>query len=146
MNERKQKVIIKLQSTIGEGNEEEQHSIKQVGYFFNRNKLDVITFTEETDDAQNIHHFLSIYPNKVNIKRSGAVQMNQQFQVNQATECMLQLPHGNIHMETYTHSIKYESIRNKNVGKLDMTYSVKLNGQTERRHQLRVTYHKEDAK
>lgn len=140
------KIIINLQSIIDDGGEKERHSIEQVGYFHNRNELDVITFIEETNDGETIHHLLSIYPNKVNIKRSGAIQMNQVFEINEATEGMMRLPHGNILMETYTQVIDYKSILTHKRGELHIVYEIKMNGQPARNHQLQLIYNKEDAK
>lgn len=146
MSKNKTKVVVQLDTIITDEGEKESYSLTDTGYFFNRKELDVITFSEQTEDHQQIDHFLTIYPDRVNIKRSGAIEINQQFHENQTTECIMKHPHGNIHMETYTQSITYESLTNNPVGELFILYTVKLNGQTEREHQLRFTYQKEEAK
>lgn len=140
----RQKVFIDLQSTIDDNGEKEHHLIKEVGYFFNRDELDVIRFSEKTEDGYIVDHLLSIYPNKVNIKRSGLIEMNQVFILNEMTEGMMQLPYGRIFMETFTQSFTYESLMTHTKGKLLLYYDMILNGKEIRKHRLQLHYSKEE--
>jgi uncharacterized beta-barrel protein YwiB (DUF1934 family) len=138
-------VTIHLQTVIEDNGQKETNSSNQIGKFYRKDKMDVITFEEKTEDNHRIKSFITIHPEKVNIKRSGIISMNQQFHKEKITENVYTHPHGNIHMETYTNSIDYQALSNQQDGQLNIDYTVKLNGQEERKHKLTLTLKKEDA-
>ena len=144
MKQDKRYVTIKLDTTIEDEGEIEYNTIKQMGQFFNKGKLDVLIYEEEHEDGATIKNLITIHPNKVNIKRSGLITMNQQFILNKSTETYYEHPHGQLHMETHTDSITYKSIATDQV-QLRIVYRVKINGMEERKHVLELTY-KENAK
>ncbi|WP_042143944.1 DUF1934 domain-containing protein [Paucisalibacillus sp. EB02] len=138
-------VLIHLQTVIEDNGQKETNTSKQIGKFYRKNNMDVITFEEKTEDNYSIKSFITIHPEKVNIKRSGAVSMNQQFRMEKVTENVYTHPHGNLHMETYTNSINYQALDSQHEGQLNIEYTVKLNGQDERKHKLTLTLKKEEA-
>lgn len=140
-----QQVRIHLQTVIEDNGQQETNSSKQIGKFYRKGKMDVITFEEKTEDNHLIKSFITIHPEKVNIKRSGIISMNQQFRMEKVTENVYTHPHGNIHMETYTNSLFYQAMDSQQEGQLIIDYTVKLNGQQERKHKLTLTINKEDA-
>jgi uncharacterized beta-barrel protein YwiB (DUF1934 family) len=140
-----QQVRIHLQTVIEDNGQKETNSSKQNGMFYRKDKMDVITFEETTEDNQLIKSFITIHPEKVNIKRSGIISMNQQFRMEKVTENVYTHPHGNIHMETYTNSLFYQAMDSQQEGQLIINYTVKLNGQEERKHKLTLTINKEDV-
>lgn len=143
MKEKGQQVNIKLQTTINDLGEKETNTSEQAGQFFHKNNMDVLLYEEVGEDGERIKNFITIYPDKVNIKRSGFISMNQRFDVNRKTETHYQHPHGQLHMETFTQSIDYHSLQANNEGKLIIDYTVILNGTMKREHLLELTYKEE---
>ncbi|OZU88476.1 hypothetical protein CIL03_12585 [Virgibacillus indicus] len=143
MNPLNKSVTIELRTTIDDNGQMEYNTIKQQGNFYKRNELDVLTYEEKVDGQGAIKNLITIQPDRVSIKRSGNVTMNQKFRSNHTTENVFQHPHGNIHMETFTNSIRYKIADHNVEGELNIFYTVKLNGQEERKHELVLTY-KED--
>ncbi|PAV31394.1 hypothetical protein CIL05_01695 [Virgibacillus profundi] len=145
MDTYKKSVAIELRTTIDDNGQMEYNTIKQSGDFYKKNHLDVLTYEEKMEDNSTIKNLITIQTDRVSIKRSGNVTMNQKFRKNHTTENVFQHPHGNIHMETYTNSISYQSMNENDQGKLTISYTVKLNGQEERKHELVLTYTEEGA-
>lgn len=137
-------VRIELQMEIEDGGLKEKSTSNQIGKYYQKGNVDVLTFEEKTEDNQTIKSLITIYPGKVNIKRTGYVSMNQQFRAEHVTENVYKHPHGHIHMETFTKSIQYQALTGTQEGQLHIHYTVKLNGQNERSHSLVLNYKKED--
>lgn len=146
MEQDKQKITITLNMTIDDQGEMEYNKIRQSGYFFTKGKMDVLLYEEEMEDGAKIKNLITIHPHKVTINRTGEINMNQQFLLNQKTETYYQHPHGALHMETYTNARTYRSMQSIKQGQLLLSYHVKLNGIEERKHLLELTYQKEDYK
>src|SRR5699024_7961806 len=145
MKEKGQRVKIKLQSIIDDSGEKETNTFQNVGQFFKRNNFDVLLYEEIDEAGKKINNFMTIYHDQVNIKRSGFISMNQRFIVNRKTETYYKHPHGEFHMETYTHSLDYHSLRMNSKGKLTIYYTVTLNGEIKRKHLLKLTYIEEGS-
>ena len=135
------RVAIELHSRIDDEGEIEESTTTTTGFLYSKGKMDVIKYTESLDehDTHMVHNLLTIHPEKVSIKRSGAMQMHQQFVCEKTTEGLLQHPHGSIHMETYTQSIHYQPWTHQGTGRLTINYLATLNGQDTRSHQLTWT-------
>lgn len=136
-------VMIQLDTKIDDDGEIEYNTVKQKGKFFKRGSRHVLMYEEIHDETIVIKNLITIQPDKVNIKRSGAVKMNQQFYEDKASTSYYEHPHGQIHMETITDSIDYQSNASIREGKLKIIYTVKLNGALERKHLLELTYKEE---
>lgn len=141
MRVEKKNVTIELRSVIDDAGEKELYIVKQQGHYYKRNNMEVLTYKEEVEDEGDINNLITITPDKVNINRSGVFSMNQQFLLQQKSECLYQHPHGNIHMSINTKSITHESINNHETGRLIITYEATLNGQVKRDHHLTLTYY-----
>lgn len=144
MNDTKKQVIIKLKTIINDQGQIETMKTEQRGTFIRRGMRDVLLYDEVTDEGAKIGNFITIQKDKVSIKRSGSISMHQQFVVGQIDETMYEHPHGTIHLETVTQRLKYEPIPTRYSGKLEIDYTVSLNGQQERKHKLVLTYQEED--
>src|SRR5699024_12096331 len=96
--------------------------VKQKGKYYKRNNLEVLTYTEEMDEGEDVENMISIHPDKINIKRSGAISMNQIFIKVRVTESLYQHPHSNIHMNINTVSISYKSIDKKDKRQVIIAY------------------------
>ncbi|MBP1969829.1 uncharacterized beta-barrel protein YwiB (DUF1934 family) [Virgibacillus natechei] len=139
-------VEVELRTTIEDNGQMEYNTIKHPGTLYQKGNLDVIIFEEETEEENvTTKNLLTIQSGKVNIKRTGEVKMNQQFLPNQTTENVYKHPYGVIHMETYTNSINYQPLYETDNGYLGISYSVKLNGQEERKHELALTFMEEGS-
>ncbi|GAB3048066.1 YwiB family protein [Virgibacillus ainsalahensis] len=131
-------VSVELRTIIDDNGQMEYSTVKERGEFYQRGKRDVVIFEEKIDEQAVTDNLITIQPEKVSIKRTGMVSMNQQFNTNRTTENVYHHPHGTIHMETRTDDIFYQSIKKAEKGYLKISYHVKLNGQEERKHQLEL--------
>lgn len=139
------KVSVELRTVIDDAGTKEYNTVNQTGNFFKKDKFDVLTYDEEVEQGPPVRNLITIYPDKVSIKRTGIVKMHQQFQVNQLTENLYKHPHGNIHMETFTNAINYQELTLEHHGFLAIDYTVRLNGQEDREHQLQLAIKEEDS-
>ncbi|WP_106495997.1 DUF1934 domain-containing protein [Lentibacillus sp. Marseille-P4043] len=145
MDAQQTRVAIELQMTIEDNGQIEQTTTNATGLLYNRNNMNVLTYDEHQENSDPIKNLVTIQPEKVSIKRTGPVQMHQQFRLNQTSENVFQHPHGNIHMETETEKIDYNPLTATNQGHLAITYTVSLNGQDARKHQLTMVMKEEEA-
>ena len=137
-------VNIQLHTIIDDDGQKEYNDQKQSGNYFRKKDLDVLIFEEKLDDGAIIKNLITIQQHKVSINRSGAVMMNQKFKAERLTENIYHHAHGKIHMETFTNSIDYSQSEASIEGSLTIHYTVKLNGQDERKHTLKLTYKEEE--
>lgn len=144
MKEKGHHVNITLQSIIDDSGEREVNTFQQLGKIFKRDHFEVLLYEEVDEDGDKIRNLITIQPDRVSIKRSGLISMNQQFEINRKTETYYNHPHGSLHMEIYTKSIDYHPLKENGQGRLNINYTVKLNGILERKHLLELTYHEED--
>ncbi|API91857.1 hypothetical protein J32TS6_22580 [Virgibacillus pantothenticus] len=135
-NKQKISVLIELYTTIDDDGQKESYKSKQTGVLYKKGNIDVLTFEEVAEDASVVKNLVTIQPDKVSLKRSGNLSMNQQFHVNKATENVLKHPYGNLHMETFTTAIVYEPLTPARNGSLQIVYDVKLNGQQVRQQKI----------
>lgn len=133
-------VSIRLVTEIRELDEKAVTVVEETGSLIQKGKFTVLTFTEHQEDQPNIDAFITITDDKVSIKRTGAVDMHQQFKKKQQTENMYRHALGIIHMETYTDQVIFEKQNNQLKGKLFISYTTKLNGEGNRRHRLTLTF------
>ena len=143
MNEPEKRVAIQLKMKIQDASDKEVNHIKSTGVLFRKGKLDVLRFEEKIDDVE-ISSLITIQKGKVTIKRSGAISMHQQFRLGQITENVYKHPHGNLHMETFTQLMMYQPLGRGIPARLNLDYTVKLNGQDERKHTLELMMIEED--
>ena len=137
-----QLVTIQLRSTIEDEEETAIHTTEHKGRYYHKDHVDILIF-EEYLEGEKVNNLITIHTDKVNIKRSGVIGMNQRFEVNQTTESYYQHQFGQFHMETHTESIEYQSLHMYDIGKLMIVYTVTLNGEIERNHVLELTYYEE---
>lgn len=142
----KKKITVTLKTTIDDGDLREYNKVSEIGDLFLNEKRNVITFMEKTEDSGEIKNFITIQKDRVTVKRSGYVTMNQIFQENRTTENVYRHPHGAFHMETFTRNIDYRISSDNTKGQLSIDYTVKLNGQEERNHKLELIYAEEVSK
>lgn len=138
-------VAIQLHTEIDDAGEIEKSNVKASGEYHQKNNLNVITYKEKIEEQGEINNLITIQSEKISIKRFGFVSMHQQFRKGQITENVYQHPHGNIHMETFTKDISFEPPKHGQSGRLRLNYTVKLNGQNERKHTLELLFTEEDA-
>lgn len=144
MKQDKRHVVIHLKTTIDNDGEKEYTTVKMTGQFFHKDGVDILIYEEKHEDGT-VRNFVTIRPERVNIKRSGLITMNQQFHINQKTETYYQHPHGRLHMETFTHSVTHKPLMENDQGQLTIDYTATLNEVEERKHLLELTYYEEDA-
>lgn len=135
----KKNVKVELRTVIDDNGEKELSVIKQSGKYFKKNNLEVITYLDKTDFGE-VNNLITIQDDKINIKRSGKIKMNQQFIAGKITECLYRHPYGTFHFEIYTISITCETLEDGLDGKVIIEYEAKINGQQTRHHHLTLIY------
>ncbi|MFD1064562.1 DUF1934 domain-containing protein [Oceanobacillus locisalsi] len=140
MQQQSEQVNIKLQTSIYDVDSGEQETQEQTftGEWMKKGNIDVLKYEETNEEAGTIQNTVMIRPERVSIKRTGAIRMNQQFQLGQKTENIYQHMHGNMHMETYSESITFQEDTMPRV--LNIKYTMVINGQMERKHQLKLQF------
>lgn len=145
MAQPKSQVSIHLKMKITDAGDIEKSEVKAAGTFLQRNNLAALTYTEKIEDYGDANTFITMQDEKVSIKRTGVVSMHQHFQLKKQTENVYKHPHGNILMETFTEAIRYQAPTQTKAGRLEMDYTVKLNGEDERKHTLELVITEEDS-
>lgn len=140
MKSEKIPVAIKLETSILDPNGEEKSNASYSGVLRRAEHADVITYDEDFEGSA-IRNLITVKSDTASIKRSGAVGMHQTFQLDGTTENVYRHPHGTLHMETKTEGFFYG--KGPESGVLEIAYTVRLNGQEERKHTLRYEYEKE---
>lgn len=100
--------------------------------------IDVLIYEEDLQELGKVRNFITIQPDKVNMKRSGGIVMNQQFLSGRRTESIYHHPFGSIHLEITTKEIQ---VGNRSV---DVFYDSVMNGTEKQRHHLQLRYMKEN--
>jgi uncharacterized beta-barrel protein YwiB (DUF1934 family) len=138
-------VTVTLQTKITDQGQTEENKLVHSGRFYRNDTFDVIKFDEEPETGGTIRNLITLKQEKVTIKRTGDVSMNQKFQEKKRTENVYHHPHGTIHMETFTDFINYQPLDEKQDGQLHISYHVKLNGMKNRKHDLTLTIKEENS-
>ncbi|MDC3416799.1 DUF1934 domain-containing protein [Aquibacillus salsiterrae] len=132
-------VMIKMITEIRELGQLAKTVIEEEGIYIYRGNTSVLKFTEHQDGEEDVNALITIKPDKVSIKRTGAVDMHQVFRKKERTENVYRHAYGSIHIETHTDEITYQQLE-QGKGKLFISYTTKLNGEGNRRHRLTITF------
>ncbi|HHU19012.1 MAG TPA: DUF1934 domain-containing protein [Bacilli bacterium] len=133
-------VKVSLQTEIDDAHDKQQTTVEAKGELFETDRQTVIRFTEKSDEQPDVATMITIKSDQVSIKRSGAVEMNQQFRPAQITETIYRHQFGSIRMETETLDFRYKPLTSTNTtAELALDYSTKLDGEEERAHKLLLT-------
>ncbi len=137
----KKNVAIEIRTVIEDDGEKELTITKQKGNYIKKEQTEVITFVEKTQDFAEVKSLITIQPDKINLKRSGSITMNQQFVEGSTSECLYRHPYGAFRMEITTESIKREVIGEEN--KIIIIYEIELDDGHIRNHHLTLTFTEE---
>lgn len=140
----KKRVFIELRTVIDDEGQKELSIIKHRGHYRRKGNIEFITFIDEMTDVGKVDHYITIQPNKINIKRAGKIGMNQQFIEGRKTESLYRHPYGAFHMEIFTKSIERQSLRESREGIVTIEYEAVLNGIQTRQHHLTLVYTEEN--
>lgn len=143
---KRKKVWVELRTVIDDEGDKELSIIKQTGTYLKRGNIEVINFVDVMDDFGEVNNYITIQPGKVNINRSGAINMNQQFLLHKITECLYQYPYGRLHLEITTNKMEQTVMTKEQAGQTIIEYDGVLNGDLTRQHHLTLTYMEEEAK
>ncbi|QGH36382.1 DUF1934 family protein [Gracilibacillus salitolerans] len=140
----KSPVSIKMTMEIIDQGNKDITIVEEQGQLLEKDDTTVLKFSETNENNEQTASLITIQPDKVSVKRSGAVSMLQKFQRKQLTENVYRHPFGTMHMETETDQILYQApVANKS-GELFISYQTSLNGETPRRHRLTIRLNKEN--
>lgn len=145
MTVKRKRVSIELRTVIDDQGEKELSIIKQRGIYFKKGSIEVIKYIDVMDDLGEVNNLITIQAGKVNIKRSGAINMNQQFLLERVTECLYHYPFGRLHLEITTKTMQQRQLMDSGFGQTIIEYDGKLNGELTRQHHLTLTYMEESV-
>ncbi len=133
-------VNVRLQTEIKDQEDQQETIVEATGELFQTSRQTVVRFTEKSDEQADVATMVTIKSDSVTIKRTGAVEMIQQFRSDQITETIYRHQFGSLRMETDTLDFRYQplTIDNK-TAKLTLDYRTKLGGEEERVHKLSLT-------
>lgn len=142
MKQTRHNVSIKVHMKIYDDDEMEQTMTSHKGELFIKDGFEVLIYDEKINDEGKVRNLMTIKDGQVNLKRSGAISMNQKFSLHQSTQSLYQHPYGAFHMETFTEKINMDEEQEQK--SLTIHYDIKLNGNKKQKHVLVLTYSKED--
>ncbi|MRH43995.1 DUF1934 family protein [Aquibacillus halophilus] len=137
-------VKIKLTTEIIDTGKKEVTVVEEEGSFYQKGNTSVLTFTEHSEEQDDINALITIRQEQVSVKRTGAVDMHQFFRKKRVTENVYKHAYGSMHMETQTDQITYQLSDDREKGKLFISYTTKIDGEIERRHRLTLLFTKEE--
>src|SRR5699024_12782886 len=79
---------------IDDDGEKESISERHEGTYFKKEDKAVLLYTDQQNEIGEIKNFITVQPDKLSVKRSGAISMQQIFHVGRQTECMYKHPYG----------------------------------------------------
>lgn len=139
-----EKIIeIELRTVIDRDGDKEMSIVKQTGEYMRKHSIEIIVFTEKREDIGDVRNYITIQENKVTIKRSGAISMNQHFEVGKRSESLYRHPYGALHFDITTKSVEKSPLAGDQAGEVVIVYDATINGIEEQNHHLTLTY-KED--
>lgn len=135
----KKNVAVQLHTVIEDQGDKEMSIVKQEGEYFRKGNLEVVTFTDRIEDIGTIKNQISIHTDKVTVKRSGAISMNQQFMEGKKSECLYRHPYGMFAMEIETYHVSAEYKDEGKTKEVVIEYDVFMNEDPPRSHYLTLT-------
>lgn len=137
MTEQKQ-VNIYLHTEIDDDGDKETVSERHTGTYFKKGDKAVLLYTDQQNEIGEIKNLITIQPEKLSVKRSGAISMQQIFLVGKQTECMYQHPYGRFLMEIKTTALDMTAVTEKS-GKIVVEYDMLFQG-TNRHYKLTMDF------
>ena len=129
-------VKINLRTEISDGTDRQLTTLEAAGELFQTERQTVIRFTEQVEEQPDVKTMITIKPKQVTIKRSGGVEMHQQFNTLKITETIYRHQFGSMRMETQTDAFLYKPLSNTSHAELSLDYRTKLAKEEERKHKL----------
>jgi uncharacterized beta-barrel protein YwiB (DUF1934 family) len=136
-------ISLKMTMEINDSGNKDVTIVEEAGQLLTKEMTTILTFSEYNENNEQINSFITIKPDSVSVKRSGAVSMHQKFIQKQITENVYRHEFGTIHMETATDQITYQQPEEQKQGKLFIRYTTSLNGDKPRKHRLTIIMNKQ---
>ncbi|KGX86483.1 DUF1934 domain-containing protein [Pontibacillus litoralis] len=140
MSDERIPIKVRLVTEMKDREDKQKVVVEETGDYIRKGNTSVIRYTEHHEEEQPIDNMVTIKPDKVIVRRTGPVHMNQIFQVEQVTENIYHHPYGNFHMLTTTKSIHLEQSDAPIKGMLKMVYDLEMNGQVKQRHRFSLRF------
>lgn len=139
----KKQITISLRTVIDRQGEKEMSISKQKAIYLRKGTVEIIKYVENKEDIGEVNNYITIQPDRVSIKRSGHIAMNQIFEEGRKSETVYRHPYGTLHLQIETESITYQSLKDAKQGEIIIEYDAIINGIEEQRHHLILTYMEE---
>ena len=137
-------VKVSLKTIIHDPNEREQIDVVANGRLSKKDDTYVLQFNETTEDGNSVRNMVTISKNKISIKRSGYVRMNQIFREQMMTESTYYHPFGMMRMETTTERMDVHVSEDGKKGNIHISYLLSLNEQEPQKHEMALTFERKE--
>lgn len=117
------KVRVTINTVITKGSDREQMTNEAFGMMYVNDETAVCTFVERNESGET-ETLVKVEANKATIQRSGALNMRQQFVMNEKTESFYLTPYGRLMMETKTKTLQFSWNKLKRVGLIHVSYDL----------------------
>src|SRR5699024_1934801 len=138
-------IEVELRTVIDRNGEKGMSIVKQPAEYMRKGSIEIITYTENRANIGDIRNYITIQDDKVTIKRSGDVTMNQKFEVGKRAESLYRHPYGSLHFNIKTRSLTIDRLHSTEAGEVIITYDALINGIEEQFHHLTLTYTEENV-
>lgn len=137
------RVAVELRTVIERDDDREMSIMKQTGQYMTKNAVEIIKFTEEREDIGAIDYVLIITPDKVTIRRSGALKQVQVFAVGKRHVSLYRHPFGAFEMEIETKRLVHKPLTTSSQGEVFIQYTSLINNVARQDHLITFTYMEE---
>ncbi|MCD5324021.1 MULTISPECIES: DUF1934 domain-containing protein [Pontibacillus] len=143
MAEDRTPIRVRLETEIKDEDQKQNIVVDEPGDYVQKGNAHIIRFTEKTEDETKVDNLVTIHPDKVIIRRTGPVRMNQVFREKQSTESVYHHQYGKFHLQTTTKTISFQESNDVLKGMLKINYDLEVNGQQKQRHRLSLRFKEE---
>ncbi|KGX94072.1 hypothetical protein N781_01255 [Pontibacillus halophilus JSM 076056 = DSM 19796] len=144
MADERKPVQVRLETLIGEKDNQERIIVEEPGDYVKKGDAHILRF-QETNEEGVVDTLVTIQQHKTIIRRTGPIQMTQTFREGKRTENIYHHPYGKFHLEADTNDLTHFTNEEETDGTLEIKYDLSVNGQEKQPHQLFLQY-KEDKR
>ena len=129
MGQGQKEVQIELHTEIEDEGQKETVTESHQGNYYMKDGKAVLLYTDKQNEVGEIKNFITVQPDKMSVKRSGAVSMQQIFVEDRQTECAYQHPYGRFLMEINTKKLEVDLMADTDkYGKVRIEYDMLFQG------------------
>jgi uncharacterized beta-barrel protein YwiB (DUF1934 family) len=135
-------IHLKFVTEINDQGRKDHVAFDANGQYYIKGNTTYLSFIERQEYGD-VKTIIKIKESEVLILRSGAVTMRQLHRNKEVTSGTYQNPAGTFETITKTNNIEFKWYKNKQRGKLFLTYTLKLQGEDAGRYSITITFKEE---